>query len=88
MADYDIAHAADSIDPVRYVVNESAQEPEVCHHDLTPLALAGAKLTYALYHSGAAFVASMPDAVTRAYAHACTVFDVAGQRYPADVDQP
>lgn len=37
---------------------------------------AGARLTYALFHSGAATLHALPDAVLRAYRYACVAYEV------------
>jgi hypothetical protein len=46
---------------------------------------AGAQLVYALYHSGAETIRSLPDPVTRAYVRACAAYGVGHRRQAHEI---
>jgi hypothetical protein len=72
---HDGLRAADTVDDVRVYVREDA-DPQRVLTDVVALANAGAALTHAIYHGGAAFVVAMPEPVVRAYMRACEVYGV------------
>jgi len=75
--EYDTVTAADRLDVLRYIEDS---DPQPVATDTALMALAGLRLTYAIYHSGKDFILSMPNPLLRAYANACTVFDPSGYR--------
>jgi hypothetical protein len=66
--------AADTPDPVMYVA--TGDQAETVVSDVARQAAAGAALAFAIYHGGAAFVATMPEPVTLAYMRACDAFRI------------
>jgi hypothetical protein len=67
------ARAADALDVIRYV---AADDPVTVSTDTALLVTACAALVHAIYHSGVAFVLSLPEPVIRAYAQACEAYRV------------
>lgn len=58
------------------VMTELSAEPDAVQRNLIAKVDAGARLTYALFHSGSAVVLGLPDSTLRAYKAACDVFEV------------